>query len=93
MFDSAQTAPPLAGRVGASTFKEFAMISGSALLSLVISLVIAGLVFWLVLWFCDYVGVPEPFNKVIKVIVGLAALIFLINVLMSMAGSPLIRLS
>lgn len=67
------------------------MITGSALLSMVVTLVIVGLIFWLVLWFVDYVGVPEPFNKVIKVIIGLAALIFLIDLLLGLSGHPLIR--
>lgn len=67
------------------------MIAGSALLSLLVTLVIAGLIFWLVWWFVGYVGVPEPFNKVIRVILGLAVLIFLINILMGLSGHPLIR--
>lgn len=51
------------------------------LFSLIAALVIAGLIFWLVLWFVDFVGVPEPFNKVIKVVVGLAALLYLLGFL------------
>ena len=67
------------------------MIAGSALLSLLVTLVIVGLIFWLVWWFIGYVGVPEPFNKVIRVLLGLFVLIFLINILMGLAGHPLIR--
>ncbi len=67
------------------------MIASSGILSLLVTLVIAGLIFWLVWWFIDYVGVPEPFNKVIRVIIGLAALIFLINLLMGLNGTPLFR--
>jgi hypothetical protein len=67
------------------------MISGAALLSLFVTLVIVGLIFWLVLWFVDYAGVPQPFNKVIKVVVGLVALIYLINMLLSLSGTHLIR--
>jgi hypothetical protein len=67
------------------------MITGSALLSLLVTLVIVGLIFWLVWWFIGYVGVPEPFNKVIRVIIGLVALVYLINVLLSFTGHPLIR--
>ena len=66
-------------------------ISGQDALNLVIQLVICGLIMWLILWFVAWVGVPEPFNKVIKVIVGLVVLIFLINVLMSFAGHPMVR--
>lgn len=67
------------------------MISGATLLSLVVTLVIIGLIFWLVIWFVDYAGVPDPFNKVIKVIVGLAVLVYLVNVLLGLNGHPLIR--
>lgn len=67
------------------------MISGSALLTLVVTLVIVGLIFWLVIWFVDYAGVPEPFNKVIKVVVGLVVVVYLINVLLGISGHPLIR--
>ncbi len=67
------------------------MITGSSLLTLLVTLVIAGLIFWLIWWFLDYVGIPEPFNKVARVIIGLAALVFLIDLLMGMNGHPLIR--
>ncbi len=66
-------------------------ISGQDALSLVVQLVICGLCFWLVMWFLGWVGLPEPFMKVAKVIVGLVVLIFLINLLMSLAGHPMIR--
>ena len=67
-----------------------AIITGSSLLSLLITLVIAGLICWLLWWFIGYVGLPEPFNKVARVLVGLVALIFLINVLMGLVGKPFI---
>jgi hypothetical protein len=67
------------------------MISGQALLSLLITLVIGGLIFWLIWWFLGYVGIPEPFNKVARVLVGSFALIFLINILLSFTGHPLFR--
>jgi len=67
------------------------MISGSALLSLFVTLVILGLIFWLVLWFLAWVAVPEPFNKIIKVVVGLFVLIYLMNLLLGMSGHPLLR--
>ena len=69
------------------------MISGSALLSVLVSLVILGLIFWLVIWFLDWVGVPEPFNKIIRVIVGVVVLVYLINLLLSLSGTPLFRMS
>lgn len=67
------------------------MISGGALLTLLVYLVIGGLVFYLIWWFIGFVGLPEPFNKVARVVVGLAALIFLINLLLGLVGTPLFR--
>lgn len=67
------------------------MITASSLLALLVTLVVAGLIFWLVWWFIGYVGIPEPFNKVVRVVLGLAVLIFLINLLMGLGGHPLIR--
>ncbi len=61
-------------------------LSGGAALNFIISLVIAGLIFWLVIWFLRWVGVPEPFNKIIKVVLGLAVLIYLINALLTVSG-------
>lgn len=61
------------------------------MLSVLVTLVIVGLIFWLVWWFVGYVGLPEPFNKVVRVLVGLCALIFLINILLSLTGTPLFR--
>ena len=57
-------------------------MSIDALLNLVIVVVVAGLIFWLVWWFIDWVGLPEPFNKVVKVVIGLVALVFLIKILL-----------
>ena len=68
-----------------------AVVSGSQLLNAFVILVIGALIFWLILWFVRYVGIPEPFNKVIRVVVGLVALIFLINFLLSIIGRDFIR--
>ena len=68
-----------------------AVISGSQLVNALVILVVAALIFWCVLWFVRYIGIPEPFNKVIRVIVGLVALIFLINFLLSLIGRDFIR--
>lgn len=60
------------------------------LVSIVIYLVVISLIFYAIWWFIGYVGVPEPFNKVIRVIVGLVALIIVINLLLGLAGHPII---
>ena len=68
-------------------------ISLDGLVHLVIYLVIAGLIFWLIWWFIGFVGIPEPFNKVLRVIVGAVAMLLLINLLLGVAGHPVFRLT
>ena len=53
-----------------------------SLLQALIYIVIVGAIFWLIWWFIGYVGVPEPFNKVIRIVVGLIALVVLIQFLL-----------
>jgi cytochrome c biogenesis protein CcdA len=65
-------------------------IAIGGLLSTVVYLIIIGLIFWCVWWFLGYVGVPEPFNKVLRVVIGLVALLVVINVLLGLTGSPLV---
>lgn len=67
-----------------------ALLSLGGLLPLLIHIVIMGLILWLIWWFIGYIGLPEPFNKVVKVIVGLVALVFLINILLSLDGHAFI---
>jgi hypothetical protein len=62
--------------------------SGGNLVNSLIWLVAVGIVCWLLWWFIDYAKVPEPFNKVARVIVALVAVIFLIRLVMNIAGSP-----
>lgn len=69
-----------------------ASVSIDALVSLVVYIVIIGLIFWLIWWFVGYVGIPEPFNKVIRVIIGLVALLILISFLLGLTGHSFITL-
>jgi len=69
-----------------------AAISGDQLLHAVVWVIIAGVIFWLVNWLITYVGVPEPFNKVAKVIVAIVAVVFLVNALLTIVGKPFITL-
>lgn len=62
------------------------------LIGFVITLVIAGLIFWLLWWFVGYVGLPEPFNKVARVVIALVAVLFLLNILLGMLGHPVVPL-
>ena len=76
-----------------STLANAATISMGGMLEFIVYIVIISLIFWVVWWFIGYVGVPEPFNKVIRVVLGLFALIIVINLLMSMVGTPLFRIN
>ena len=67
-------------------------VSIDSLVQMVVYLVIVGLIFWLVWWFIGYVGIPEPFNKVIRVVLGLAALLILVSFLLGLTGHPFITL-
>jgi len=64
-------------------------MSIEALISVIVYLVVIGLIFWCIWWFIGYVGVPEPFNKVIRVVIGLVALVVVIGLLLSLVGHPL----
>lgn len=66
------------------------MITLSSLVSCILFIIIAGLIWWLLLWLVQYVGLPEPFAKVAKIVLAIAAVFVLIAVLMSLAGHPLI---
>lgn len=65
-------------------------MSMSFLLSLFVTIVIAGLVFWLLWWFIDFVGLPEPFNKVARVLIGLFAIIFVLSLLIAGPSHPIL---
>jgi hypothetical protein len=68
-----------------------ALISGQGLVEVLVWLVCVGLVFWLLWWLVDYVKLPEPFGKVARVVLAVAGVVVLINVLMSIAGHPMVR--
>jgi hypothetical protein len=61
-------------------------VTGNSLIDLFILVVLMGLLFWLCIWFLDWVAIPEPFNKVAKVVLGLAILIFLLSRVMPLLG-------
>lgn len=68
-----------------------AAVSGESIIQGLIWLIVIGLVFWLLIWLVSYVGLPEPFAKVFKVILAVAAVIILINFLLGLAGHSFIR--
>lgn len=69
----------------------FAAISGAGVINLLIWLIVIGLIFWLLNWLIGYVGLPDPFAKVARIILAVAAVILIINALLSLAGTPIIE--
>lgn len=53
-----------------------------SLLSIFVTLLILGLVFYVVVWLIDWIGVPEPFNKVLKAVIGIICVIYLLSLLL-----------
>jgi hypothetical protein len=66
------------------------MIS-AGLLSAVVWLVVAGLVLYVLWWGLSQLGLPEPFNKILLVVLVLITVVILINFLLGLTGTPLIR--
>ncbi len=66
------------------------MLSLNGLVHAVIVLIVGGLILWLLWWLIDYIGLPEPFNKVARVILAVVAVLICIGVLLQIAGYPLI---
>jgi hypothetical protein len=66
-----------------------AQIAGTDLGSVLINLVIVGLIFWVIWWALGALGIPEPINKVIRVILILFLVIWLISLLAGFGGHPI----
>lgn len=65
-------------------------VSTSSLLSALVWFIVVALIFWLLFWLISYVGLPEPFAKVAKVILAVVAVLILINFLLGFAGTPIV---
>ncbi len=51
------------------------------ILALLLALVVWGLIFWLLWWAMGALAMPEPFAKVIKVVLIVAAVVVIIGLL------------
>lgn len=68
------------------------MISLSAAVMIIVYLIVGGLIFYLLWWLIGYCGLPEPFNKVARVILAVLAVLVVIGLLLSfVGGTPLFR--
>ena len=66
-------------------------MDASSLMHILIQIIVIGLVCWLLWWLIGYVGLPEPFNKIARVLIAVVAVLFLINLVLGLGGSPLVR--
>lgn len=67
-----------------------AAISGKTLVGVVINIIVVGLILWLLFWLISYVGLPQPFDKVARVILAVIAVLFLVNMLLGLTGNAFI---
>ncbi len=68
------------------------MISLSAAVTLIVYLIVAGLIFGLLWFLIGYCGLPEPFDKVCRVVLMVIAVLVLIGILLTFVnGQPLFR--
>lgn len=58
----------------------------AALVWFVIYLVVVGCIFWLLTWLIDYIGLPEPFHKIARVIIAVVAVIIVLLLLLRLLG-------
>ncbi len=65
-------------------------VSTSGLIQGLVWLIVIGLIAWLLWWLVAYIGLPEPFNKVARVLIAVVAVLILINFLLGLAGSPIV---
>lgn len=69
-----------------SIMPMLAVISGGGLVNLLVWIFAIALICYLLWWVIGYVGLPEPFAKIARAIVAFAAVIFLINAILQVAG-------
>lgn len=67
-------------------------MDSSNLISLVIYIVVIGLIFYVLWWGLAQIALPEPFDKIARVVVVVVAVLLLINALLGLTGSAPFRL-
>ncbi len=65
-------------------------VAVGGLLNFVIYIIIVGLVFYLLWWLIAYVGLPDPFAKIAKIVLAVFAVLICVNILLGMIGSPIV---
>lgn len=64
-------------------------VSGATIIQALLWLVIGAVIFFIINWGLGYIGIGEPFNKVIRVILVVVIVLFCINALLMLVGKPL----
>jgi hypothetical protein len=85
MKNSSGEPPPLTG-VSCPMTPFLAAISGQEIVNVFVWLIVAALIFWLLNWLIGYVGLGEPFLKIAKVVLGVVAVLFIVNLLLGLVG-------
>ena len=68
------------------------MISLSAAVRIIFTIIVAGLIFWLLWWLVGYLTLPQPFDKVARVVLVVLAVAVLIGLLFqSVTGKQIFR--
>lgn len=67
------------------------MINIGTLIGFIVTLIVVGLIFWLLHWLIGYCGIPEPFNKIARIVLAIFAVLVVISALLSLIGHPIVR--
>ncbi len=67
------------------------MVSIQEVVRAVILVICLGLVFFLLDWLRGQCGLPEPFDKVARVVLATLAVLCLVSVLLGLAGVAVVR--
>ena len=59
----------------------------TSLIYLVIYLIVIGVIFWLLLYLIDAIPLPEPFNRVARVIIIVVSVLIVILLLLQFVGA------
>lgn len=62
------------------------------LLGLLVTIIILALVFYVIYWVIGQIPLPDPFGVVVRVILGLIAVLVLLGVLFGGISIPVLRL-
>lgn len=67
------------------------MINLQKLVWFVVYVLVIGAVCWLLLYAVEYIGLPQPFDKVAHVVIVVGGIVILIGALLDLVGVPIFR--